>query len=61
MTTRARTLIKQARTAADTGAGHPSTLLAQAVLRQARIARALHLAAVQSNRPSTDRIEGEQR
>ena len=61
MTTRARTLIKQARTAADTGAGQPATLLAQAVLRQARIARALHLAEAQSNRTSTERIEGGQR
>jgi hypothetical protein len=61
MTTRARTLITEARIAADTGEGHPSTLLAQAVLRQARIARALHLAAAaQHARPST-RIEADQR
>ena len=61
MTTRARTLINQARTAAATGAGQSSTLLAQAVIRQARIARALHLAATQSHRQTADRIESGQR
>ena len=61
MTSRARTLINEARIAADTGQGHPSTLLAQAVLRQARIARALHLAASAGHTRPSDRIEANQR
>ena len=61
MTTRARTLINQARTAATAGEGQAATLLAQAVLRQARVARALHLAATPRTIQPTDRTEAEQR
>ncbi len=61
MTTRARTLITEARIAANSGEEQCSTLLAQAVLRQARIARALHMAAAAQHTRPADRIEADQR
>ena len=61
MTIRARTLINQARTAAAAGEGQAATLLAEAVLRQARVARAMHLAATPRTIHPTERIEADQR
>ncbi|MCH2148362.1 MAG: hypothetical protein MK095_02900 [Phycisphaerales bacterium] len=50
MTTRARMLIKQARSAAAAGHGHSGTCLAQAIRRQAKVAQAMHAAEAATRR-----------
>ena len=50
MTTRARMLIKEARSATAAGHGSSGTCLAQAIRRQARVAQAIHIAQVATRR-----------
>ena len=62
MTTRARMLIQEARSAAAAGNGSSGTCLAQAIRRQARVAQAMHAAQVARRRgmePESHNQEGQ--